>query len=283
MIPQLRFDVPWSPIQGFVGANGGGKSALCIDTAISQAERFDVPLWSNVWIDPERTTAKVHRLRGLLDLMNVREGIVVMDDIASVAPARETNASPPELVMELAALRHRDAMLMWSAPVLEDVDVKIRRVTQSVVALKPLRRKRIEGQLWPNTVLSYAKAYDFTPVDTVTINADTPRKQHGFLRLASLRLDAYNTRETMQLTADHAVCTVCGLRKRREYCNGKHPHPVAAPDPLDATPDALDIAAAPDHDPVPSPPPTTPGLRLPRHVRSIGSRVRNDPANDDAG
>lgn len=238
LIPQLRFDVPWSPIQGFIGMNGGGKSALLVDTAIDQANKFGVPIWSNIWIDEREVKGGVHRLRGLLDLANLGECIVVMDDIASVAPARETNAAPPEMVMRLASLRHRDAMLMWSAPVLEDVDVKIRRVTQSVVTLKALRRKRVEGQLWPDTVLSYAKAYDFSSEQTVTVNSETPQRNHGFVRLSSLRLSAYNTREEMVLAADHAVCTTCGLRRRREYCNGKHVTTGNAPTPLELTPQA---------------------------------------------
>lgn len=222
LLPQLAFDVPWFPIQGFVGMNGGGKSALLVTTGIQQARRHGVPIYSNIWIDPDKAGVPVHRLAGLLDIMDISEGIVIMDDIASVAPARETNAAPPEIVMRLASLRHRDAMLLWSAPVLEDVDVKIRRVTQSVIALKGLMTRKREGQLWKDTTLSYAKAYDFRSEMTTAINTDTPRTVHGFVRLGALMLDAYDTREEMTVQADHAVCTTCGLRKRREYCNGKH-------------------------------------------------------------
>lgn len=250
MIPQLNFDAPWSPIQGFIGMNGGGKSALMVTNAIDQANKFGVPIWSNIWIDPEQVDQPVHRLRGLLDFEHIERAVVVLDDIASVAPARETNAAPPAIVMRLKSLRHRDAMLLWSSPVLEDVDVQIRRVTQSIVGVKALYRRRVPGQLWQNTVVSYARAYDFSSELTVTLNSDTPRKNHGFLRLGTLRLDAYNTREEMELAADHAICTVCGLRKRREYCTGKHPlesTELPAPDHVHGSTAEPAAAADPDH------------------------------------
>ncbi|WP_084126532.1 hypothetical protein [Demequina sp. NBRC 110054] len=220
LFPQPIFDVPWFPIQGFIGMNGGGKSALMVDTGIDQAQKHGRPILSNIWIDEDRAGVPVKRLTGLLDIMNADGDIVILDDIASIAPARETNASPPEMVMRLAALRHRDAMLLWSAPVLEDVDVKIRRVTQSVVSLKALVRVKREGQLWKDTKVSLAKAYDFRSETTTSINRDTPRNQYGFVWLNSLRLDAYDTREELELQADHAICAVCGKRKPRQMCKG---------------------------------------------------------------
>lgn len=226
LFPQLVFDPPWFPIQGFIGMNGGGKSALLVDTAIAQARRHQRPIWSNIWIDEDRAGVPVHRMRGLTDVNDAADCIMVMDDIASVAPARETNGAPPEIVMRLAALRHRDAMLLWSAPVLEDVDVKIRRVTQSVIAMKSLVTVKREGQLWKDTKVSLAKAYDFRSEQTTSINRDTPRNEYGFVWLSRLSLDAYDTREEMMLQADHAVCTVCGLRKRREMCKGHEDAPA---------------------------------------------------------
>lgn len=251
LLPQLKFMVPDAPIQGYIGHNGAGKSALMVDEGADIARRHGVPIYSNLTLNEDVLGVECRPINGLLDVMNISRAVVMWDDVASIAPARETNAAPPEIVNRLAQLRHHDALLLWSAPVLEDVDVKIRRVTQLVMSLKALRRRRAPDQLWKQTTLSYATAWDFTPIETVTINSETKKLNHGFVRLAGLRLDGYDTREDIELKADHAVCTTCGLRKRREYCRGNHPVESPNPSALDhqhARPDLLDPTDGLDHE-----------------------------------
>lgn len=219
-MPSLRFRPAYSPLQGFVGMNGGGKSALAVDTVLRQAAETGLPIYSNIALNaPE---FDVRRVRGLSDLLEISYCHILYDEIASVAPARDSMAQSPAIVLRLASLRHQHATLVWTAPVLEDVDVKIRRVTQQITAVKAVYGRKVVGEPWPETRLSFAKSYDFRSELTVTINTDTRVTDTGFLRLAGLRLDAYDTHEDVELVADHAVCLDCGLPKRREYCKGHH-------------------------------------------------------------
>ena len=236
IFPSVRFRPEFSPIMGFVGANRSGKSALAVDYAIRLAERKGAPLWSNIAITADGL--ETHRISGMHDFSHIAASVVLLDDILAVAPARSSQDAPVDLTMRLASLGHRDCVVVWTTPAYSDVDISLRKVTQSVVAVRPIYRREIKGtlaeggQMWPQTLLSYAKTFSTIGEESVTIDKTTPRTSHGLVRLSKLRLDAYNTREEIVMLADHSVCPVCHLRKRREYCNGKHPlpSPSEAPD-----------------------------------------------------
>lgn len=215
-----KFSLGFAPIMGFIGQNGAGKSAMAVATVWDQAKRTGAPVASNIPLTLDGVD--VLQVRGLSDLMKLEGVHVLWDDVSAVAPARQTMDVPPAIVMRMASLRHYDCTLVWTAPDMMDVDVKIRQVTQSVVGMKPIRTRYVEGQLWPNTSLSFATQYVTTSNEVTAINSETPRAGRGFVRLKSLPLDAYDTRAEIELLADHAVCTDCGLPRRREYCKGHH-------------------------------------------------------------
>lgn len=221
----LRFTPKTAPIMGLVGTNGSGKTAQGVGVVIRQALRSGRPIFSTLPI--EYPGVEVHPVRGLADLLHAEGVHVFFDEISAVAPARETMTNTPQIVARLASLRHVDCTLVWTAPVMGDVDVKIRAVTQSVVSCNPIRSHEVEDQLWPNTTLSYATQYNIVSNLVTDINSETPKMGRGFFRMKHLPLDHYNTRSDVELTADHAVCPDCGLTRRREYCKGNHSEKVA--------------------------------------------------------
>lgn len=217
----FRFRPKTAPVMGLVGTNGSGKTAQAVQLVINQALRSGRPVFSTLTID--YPGVNVVPVRGLADLM-LAEGVhVLFDEISAVAPARETMGNTPEIVARLASLRHFDCTLVWTAPVMGDVDVKIRQVTQSVVSCNPTRSIEVPDQLWPNTTLSFATQYNTVSNLVTDVNSETPVMGRGFFRMKHLPLSHYDTRSHVELTADHAVCPDCGRPRRREYCKG-HDH-----------------------------------------------------------
>lgn len=216
----FRFQPKTAPVMGLVGTNGSGKTAQAVGIVIRQALKSGRPVFSTLPIDFPGVV--VEPVRGLGDLMRAEGVHVFFDEISAVAPARETMGNTPEIVARLASLRHFDCTLVWTSPVMGDVDVKIRQVTQSVVSCKPIRSHEVPDQLWPNTTLSYATQYNTVSNLVTDINTETPRMGRGFFRMKRLPLEHYDTLSSVELTADHAVCPHCGLQRRREYCKGHH-------------------------------------------------------------
>lgn len=217
----LKYRAPWAPIMGIIGHNGAGKSAMAVELVDRIASAAGKPVYSNITLRLP-SGAPSYEIGGLPDLLRVRDALVLWDDVSAVAPARETMAAPPDIVMRMASLRHYGCALVWTSPTMGDVDVKLRQVTQLIVAMKALRQKPVPGELWPATTWTMGRAYDIKSTEVTDINEKTPTMGWGLRKIATLPLDAYNTLEEIELKANHAVCLVCGKPRRREYCTGKH-------------------------------------------------------------
>lgn len=215
----FKFEAPWSPIIGFVGHNGAGKSAMAVDLVMRKAVRSGFPIFSNIELRPPDGVV-CHRLDGLRELLRVRNGIVFWDDVSAVAPSRLTMDSAPAIVTRMKSLRHYGCALVWTSPVLGDVDVQIRQVTQMVVSMKAISGKEVPDELYPQTLWTLGRVYDLRSPEVTDINKDTPRIRSGIRRISTLPLDAYDTKAEIDLIADHGLCLDCGLPRRREFCKG---------------------------------------------------------------
>jgi len=221
VLPRIKFRPEFYNVLGFVGMQGSGKTASAVNTGIEFAKEAGMPLYANMELHTDEVETR--RVRGVNDLFDLEPGVLIWDDVASVAPSRGTMGVPPKAVARLAALRHYDVALIWTSITFGSLDIKVREITQSVVAMRAVRRERVPGQLLLNTRTSYGKQYRTESELVTDINSDTRYSHHGFVKLADLRLDAYNTREDLPYTADHTLCPECGLALRREYCKG-HKH-----------------------------------------------------------
>lgn len=215
----FKFSAPFAPIMGLVGHNGAGKSAMGVELVMRKALASGLPIFSNIELRPPEGV-ECHVLEGLRDLLKVRDGIVFWDDVSAVAPARLTMDSAPAIVMRMKSLRHYGCALVWTSPVLGDVDVQIRQVTQLIVSMKGLRSKEVPGELWPATTWTLGRVYDMRSPEVTDINKDTPRMGAGIRRIRSLPLDQYDSKAEIELKADHGLCMDCGLPRRREFCKG---------------------------------------------------------------
>lgn len=213
-----------APIHGYVGPNGSGKSALAVSDGwkLSKGTAF----YSNLHLTPPAGWyGKLYFIDSLEDFKNVGEGHVLIDEVNAVFPSRGTMNLPHEFLLFLSTLRKRNTTLAWTTPAYMQADTTIRRVTQSVTAVRPLiSRKDPDGGVWPRTVISSAIAYDTRSVLDDDIVIDTPRRMSGHLRLRSLPLNSYDSREDVRMIADHLICRDCGLPLRQGQCKSGGQH-----------------------------------------------------------
>lgn len=211
-------------IHGYVGPNGAGKSALAVRDGwtLCKGKNF----FSNLHLTPPAGWyGKLYFLDSLDDFMKVEDGHVLIDEVNAVFPSRGTMNLPHEFLLFLSTLRKRNTTLAWTTPAYMQADTTIRRVTQSVTAVRPLFTKRDpNGGVWPRTVVSSAIAYDTRSVLDDDIVVDTPRRGSGNLFMRSLPLNSYNSKEDVRMIADHLICRDCGLPLRQGQCKSGGQH-----------------------------------------------------------
>lgn len=241
-----------SPIMGYVGPNGSGKTAMAVHDALKLSR--GKTLVSNIMINPpaENNTEFI-RLTSLSqlawiedrktadgdyyyddhgyparDLKTLKNAHILIDEAQFVFNSRDTLSVPREIQGLLASLRHHQLTFSWTTPTLGQMDLQIRRVTQTVLATKPvpLFSKYIPGEYWPRTRVSIGNQYDLTSAVVEDIDEFTPKIHNGWLLMRSLNLDAYDSFEDVQLITDHLECEYCGLPHRKQYAShpvGEHP------------------------------------------------------------
>lgn len=239
-----------TPIQGYVGANGSGKTAMAVTDAIALSK--NKTLISNIAINPPpENNTTVIRLTSLSqlawfeqrknpdgsiwfdengmpkrELHTIKNAHILIDEAQFIFNSRDTLAVPREIQGLLASLRHHQLTFAWTTPTLGMMEVQIRRVTQSVIAMKSLWGKKIEGEYWPRTLLSAAVQYDLRSTIDEELTETTPRMTDGWVTMKSLAVNNYDSFEDVQMIDDHLVCEYCGKTHRREYAShgvGEHP------------------------------------------------------------
>lgn len=149
-------------ISGYVGENGGGKTACLVHDAMTAMEEGRRQLstvrladWkvacANCESNPckdtcERSSRPDHPLwvpfTSLEQLLDWRDGDVNMDEVQGIASAREHQGLPYQVANWLRKMRHYDVRLRWTAPDWMAPDSVIRRVTRGVTVCRGSVGKR---------------------------------------------------------------------------------------------------------------------------------------------
>lgn len=135
-------------IRAITGMNGAGKSAYAVRVLLdAQSRGFKTA--SNVQVD-----GAVH-VRSYDHLMNLRNTLVLLDDVSAIASSRNYAALTPEAVLFFQTLRHHDVSLIWTAPTFDRADILLRSVTREWTDVRVLWATRRKGSLWKSTQLAY--------------------------------------------------------------------------------------------------------------------------------
>lgn len=211
------------PICGFTGINGAGKTLLAVESAIADMSKgrtvySTVPIWSE--------HGESVPIRSLRQLLEVEDCTILLDDISVIFSARLTQSLPAEVVVLLHTLRHRKVTVRWTAPEWMRADTNIRGVTQGLVSVTPMLRKRIKDDPWPVPRVVLAGL-----LDTSTGKADSaPTRVMRRRILIPTKLAAfgsYDTHADTPMLGAHAVtvgvCPDCGgSRTRPKHSEERH-------------------------------------------------------------
>jgi zonular occludens toxin Zot len=256
-----------APITGYVGMNGSGKTLAMVHDLAVPAIRDGMPILANLrlnydkavpfrsWrqlVEPMRpgcpACEKVGRTCAHLAALG-GPGVVLLDEISAVLPARQAMSVPPQLVRILNQLRKAEVDLGWTAPAWARCDTVLREVTRAVAVCKgfwldkfrrktgtyafprrgPVARgddgKPITSGAWGSHCLFRIRYYDASDFDEFSYGriADVrPARSRWNWRPAHEAHHIYDTLEGVDLL-DHldetGVCISCGGSRRRKACN----------------------------------------------------------------
>lgn len=163
-------------------------------------------------------------------LLDWRDGDVLMDEVTGIASSRESHGMPSQVVNYLVQLRRRDVLLRWTAPNWARADKVIREVTQAVTdcsGTMPVTR-RMEGdesRLWRDRRLFQWWTYDVQEFDEFTAHrrdeAD-PLLTQRFWRPGSVAERTYDTLDSVAALGavnEFGICMVCDGNRRRHLCS----------------------------------------------------------------
>ena len=213
-------------ITAYIGSNGSGKT-LCMvhDTLPSlYAGRMIYTTVPLTW--PDGTTPpNVVMLHDWSQILNARPADILLDEVASIASSRETDALPPQIATLLQQLRKRDLVLRWTAPSWSRADKILRETTRTVTICYGYFSRPAEGSRWRSNRLFRFLSYDASDYTELDINGARrrfdPQQSSWFVlsrhvaRLCYNTLDSVSTIGTVLLSGR---CAVCGGRRRVPEC-----------------------------------------------------------------
>jgi len=115
-------------ITAYVGLPGSGKTYGLVLEAVRAVNQG-----RNVYSNFDINIEGISRIRGFSDLVKVRNGLVILDELNLWFPSRLWQSIPPEILSLWAQSRKRGIDLVYSTQHLDRIDKVIREVTNYVI------------------------------------------------------------------------------------------------------------------------------------------------------
>jgi len=243
------------PIHAYIGPNGSGKSLLMVYDTIPSLESGRKVL-STVRIldyknprlcDDIHCKSEAHGehmaahpnyipLTNWKQLLNFRDGDVLLDEVQGVLSSREFSSLPAPIATMLLQLRRRNVALRWTAPNFARADKLLREVTLSVTVCEPFlakKKKSKPGQpdaIWFERSAVLAMTYKAELVDEIdarklSLGEETPiirqflfRKKFRWTNLTCKAYDTYDSITSISTPDSSGACLECGGSVTRMKC-----------------------------------------------------------------
>lgn len=228
------------PIMGFVGPNGGGKTAASVAMALVALRAGRRVLSTVPLLDPD--TGQPHPLyvpwTHWDQLLDWWDGDVLADEILSIASSRGAMTLDPRAQTLLGQLRKRNARFWWTAPSFKRADVIIREVTQAITECRGFyaakgaaQERRGVIQSWAPKRLFTFRTYDAVEFDDWTSgrrDKATPLVAEWFHGPGSEVFRAYDTLGAVSVIAgvgEGGYCDNCNgtVSNKPKPCRCAHP------------------------------------------------------------
>lgn len=237
-----------APIYGFVGPNGGGKTLCAVETLARPALERGRQVVSTCYIEG------AYALESLRQLPELHGATILLDEITSCFPSRQSNTMPPEVARILNQLRKDDCVVAWTGPSWDRADKILREVTDQVTVCRSYLdgrpravRRAPDASSWPHNLLFRWRTYSVTLGDQFRVGDTTEGQRKGRTksdmkptrarwyrrpRDGSGAQSLYRTLDKV-LLLDHldefGNCFQCGGTRRRPVCQGHSPTEYSAP------------------------------------------------------
>lgn len=241
------------PIHMYVGKNGGGKSAMMVWDTLPDLKSgrpvlstvrlldFENPrLCDDLACDCEKTDEKRHAaahpgyipFRRWKQLVEFRDGVVLMDEITGVADSNEGSSMPAPVANKLAQLRRVDVTVRLTGLSFVRASKRIREAVVAVTrcqSMFPITAVADDGteRVWRQRRLCLSRTYDAQslPVDDITEaafeKADLLAKSRLWLpdSPAIRAYDTYDSVSRVGAVSDAGLCLDCDGTRRRSECS----------------------------------------------------------------
>lgn len=251
------------PIAGYVGPNGGGKSAAMVWDTLPSLDAGR-PVLSTVrlldWHNPrpcegcedcptEGTHQQQHpnyiKFQDWQQLLDFRGGDVLMDEVTGVASSRESHSMPSVVANVLVQMRRADVVVRWSAPSWARADKIIRECSQAVTYCRgympvEVPAEKGEERAWKTRRLFKWKSYDAADFEDFTVGKRdqlAPWVVDWHWGPGSPVFTAYDTFDsvsTIGTVTDSGRCYRCGGNRPRPKCNCPDNHESVTVGPISA-------------------------------------------------
>lgn len=184
-----------TPITGYVGVNGSGKTLSAVAFALTDLKKRGRPLVANVAgleVDHYRYT-EVEELPDLMarvvaehrsDRTGKPLGMnIIMDEAGALFASRDSGRNRA-FQQTCQQLRKYRARLLWTAPAFARADKILREVTFTAIQCRSAWSVEVRDDPWPSTRLILQKSYDVSRLDNsgMTINRNARAKTIRLIR-----------------------------------------------------------------------------------------------------
>lgn len=221
-------------VLGVVGSNGSGKSLLAARLMRASLDAGRPVLSTAALYDDDGNVHPLCTIMTNLGQLLTWRGDVWLDEITTVAGAREASNLPVQIQARLQQLRKDDVRVVWTAPSFQRADTILREVSTVIVYAQGfVPEKRRNNSLWRPRRLFFFKAYDARAVTEWDAKQASQHARKGvrrkplarelFWRPGSKAERSYKTLDPVSVISaggTSGVCLTCSGTIRRPVCQG---------------------------------------------------------------
>lgn len=242
------------PIMGYVGANGGGKTAAMVwDTlptlaagrpVLSTVRLLD---WENPRLCDDETCGHMDHEFGVAvnhmaahpgyvrfdawdQLLDFRRGDVLMDEVTGVASSRESHSMPAIVANLLVQMRRADIVIRWSAPKWSRADKIIRECSLGATHCRGFFPVRIDGEDGEERAWRARRMFSWRTYDAADFDDFSDGKREAVDNVLadwhwgpkSPVFQAYDTFDAVSVigtVSETGTCYRCGGTRARPKCS----------------------------------------------------------------
>lgn len=138
-------------IHAVTGLNGAGKTSYAAGL-LKKWEGKGIQTAANIGVHGAK------EVRNFDDLLELRDCVLLIDEITAVASSRLFASLTPEALLFFQTLRHSNIGLIWTAPTYDRCDLALRSLTLYWTHMSALIRTVPKGGIWANTHVAFSRS-----------------------------------------------------------------------------------------------------------------------------